>query len=88
MIVRKTGLGWAGASGVALVLVAAALAGGGDEESSMGKTYALIVGGISRDPPDRLARNRMLDTLGVYLRGPAGLTRRQVSVLRGLRGGK
>jgi len=49
----------------------------------MGKTYALIVGGISRDPPDRLARNRMLDTLGVYLRGPAGLTRRQVSVLIG-----
>ena len=83
MILRKTGVGWLAASWFALLLATAALAGVGDEDPSMGKTYALIVGGISRDPPDRVVRNRMLDALSVYLRGPAGLPPQQVSVLIG-----
>jgi len=84
MTLKETKIGWAVVSAVALLLPAtAALASAGNEDSSTGKTYALIVGGISREPSDRLAQRQALETWSVYLRGPAALGAEQVCALVG-----
>jgi len=83
MLLKETTIGRAVVSAVGLVLTTAALVSAGNEDSSTDKTYALIVSGISRDPSDRLARRQALETLSVYLRGPAALGPEQVSVLIG-----
>jgi hypothetical protein len=72
---------WLVSSLLTLSALVPAFSGSGDAVSAEARTYALIVSGISRDAGHRLARDRALQALRVYLVGPAGLEDGRVTLL-------
>ena len=66
-----------------LVTLCPTFADSSDSAPTTGRTYALIVTGVSRDAGYRLARDRMVEALRAYLAGPAGLEPTELTVLGG-----
>ena len=50
---------------------------------SAGRTYALLVNGISKDADERREKDRTLNAMAAYLRDTAGLDARRLTVLVG-----
>jgi hypothetical protein len=81
MRLSKKAVCWFAVGLVAFVALRPAFADSDGHASSMGQTYALIVGGVSKDPGHRLARDRTIEALHAYLCGAAGLEPQRVTVL-------
>lgn len=63
------------------LIVSAVLCDAGAAERTTATTYALIVGGIARDPNERAAEDRVVNELRTYLLDKAGVEASRVVVL-------